>query len=111
MNGGLVNLYASSGRVHAAVSLGARESPELELAAIHPGRDADRCAASGALLLSPAGALRSTPGKAIVSVNDVLAMRDAFAGLPAKKVAIKYSVGGAGRADRSSGELIIRNWR
>lgn len=54
--------------------------------------------------------MRSMQGKAVVTVNDIPEMRRAFAGLPTRRTSIRYSVGGAGRENRASGELIITSW-
>ena len=54
--------------------------------------------------------LRSMQGKAIVSVNDIPEMRAAFKGLTQRRLAIKYTVGAAGRGRAQKGELLIRNW-
>lgn len=54
--------------------------------------------------------LRSIKGKAIVSVNDIPEMREAFAGLTMRRLAIKYSVGGGKKSRAEKGELLIRNW-
>ena len=53
----------------------------------------------------------SMKGKAVVSVNDIPEMRQAFKGHSIKRVGIKYTVGasGTGRAER--GELIISNFK
>lgn len=56
-----------------------------------------------------ASLMRSMKGKAIVSVNDHPAMREAFAGLAMKKLQIKYTVGG-GSKGKKAGELLIWNW-
>lgn len=53
---------------------------------------------------------KSITGKMVISVNDIPAMREAFAGLNMDRVEINYTVGGAGRAKNLTGELIIRNW-
>lgn len=53
---------------------------------------------------------RSAKGPVIISVNDIPEMRQAFNGLNMERVEISYSVGGAGRNKKKSGELIIRNW-
>lgn len=55
--------------------------------------------------------MRSIKGRAVVSVNDIPAMREAFAGLPMQRVAIRYTVGVAGQRGKESGELIIRSWK
>lgn len=54
--------------------------------------------------------LRNIKGKAIVTVNDIPAMRQAFKGLRLKRLNIRYTVGksGAGRKDR--GELVVMNY-
>lgn len=54
--------------------------------------------------------LRNMKGKAIVSVNDIPAMRQAFAGLTMKRLAITYTVGASGKGRKPSGELVIRNF-
>lgn len=54
--------------------------------------------------------LRTMKGKAIVSVNDIPEMRQAFAGLTMKRLAITYTVGAAGRGRKPTGELLIRNF-
>lgn len=54
--------------------------------------------------------LRSMKGKAAVSVNDIPAMRQAFKGLTMKRLAIKYTVGAAGRGRQERGELLITNF-
>ena len=48
--------------------------------------------------------------KAIVSVNDSPVTRQAFKGLTTRRLAIKYSVGAAGRGRGETGELLIRSW-
>lgn len=53
---------------------------------------------------------RTGSGRMVISVNDIPEMRAAFAGLAMQRVEIGYTVGGAGRDQKSSGELIIRNW-
>lgn len=58
-----------------------------------------------------AEAVRGMKGKAVVSVNDVVEMRRAFAGLPMKRVTMRYTVGGMGRGRQLRGELIITNFR
>jgi len=50
-------------------------------------------------------------GKAVVSVNDVPAMRQAFAGFPMTRAAIRYTVGASGKGRKETGELIIRSWK
>lgn len=51
--------------------------------------------------------LRTMKGKAIVSVNDIPEMRQAFAGLTMKRLPITYTVGAARKL---TGELVIRNF-
>lgn len=51
--------------------------------------------------------LRTMKGKAIVSVNDIPEMRQAFAGLTMKRLPITYTVGAARKV---TGELVIRNF-
>lgn len=53
---------------------------------------------------------RSINGKMVISVNDIEPMRTVFAGLPMERLDIRYSVGGAGRGSKVSGELLIRNF-
>ncbi len=53
---------------------------------------------------------KSIKGRMIVSVNDIPAMRQAFAGLEMERLEINYTVGGAGRSKGTAGELLIRNW-
>jgi len=53
--------------------------------------------------------MRTMKGKAILSINDHPAMRDAFSGLRTRRVRIDYLVGGTAKAKRAS-ELIVRNW-
>src|SRR5450830_1867770 len=57
-----------------------------------------------------AEALASVKGRAVVSVNDIPEMREAFKGFPMREVSINYSVGGAGRARAPKGELIVGNF-
>lgn len=54
--------------------------------------------------------LRSMKGKALVSVNDIPAMRQAFKGLAMKRVSINYTVGANGVGRDPKGELLITNW-
>ncbi len=54
--------------------------------------------------------MRSMKGKAVVSVNDIPQMRQAFKGLAMKRLSIRYTVGGAGRGLEPKGELLIRNF-
>lgn len=53
--------------------------------------------------------MRSMQATAIVSVNDIPEMREAFAGLPMKRVATTYTVGNSKAARKPVGELIISN--
>ena len=53
---------------------------------------------------------KSIKGKMIISVNDIPEMRKAFSGLPMQRFEISYTVGGAGRSNTKSGELLIRNF-
>lgn len=53
---------------------------------------------------------KSIKGRMIVSVNDIPAMRQAFAGLEMERLEINYTVGGAGRSKGAARELLIRNW-
>lgn len=57
-----------------------------------------------------AGTMKALKGRAILSINDHPAMRQAFAGLRIQRTTIRYSVGGAKRAKQATGELIVRNW-
>ncbi len=54
--------------------------------------------------------MRNMQGKAIVSVNDIPAMRQAFAGLSMKRLSINYTVCANGRGRDPKGELLIWNW-
>ena len=54
--------------------------------------------------------LRRMKGKAIVTVNDIPEMRQAFDGLTMSRLTIAYSVGRAGKSRKPSGELLIRNF-
>lgn len=56
-----------------------------------------------------AGLMRAMKGCAVVSVNDIPAMREAFAGLPMTRVGIRYTVGKPGNRGGETGELIIRS--
>jgi DNA adenine methylase len=51
---------------------------------------------------------RTIKGKMVISVNDIPAMRKAFAGLPMDSLPISYTVGG-GKGSKAA-ELVIRNW-
>lgn len=53
---------------------------------------------------------RSIKGRMIISVNDIPEMRQAFKGLTMRRLAIKYTVGAAGKGRSEKGELLIRNW-
>lgn len=53
--------------------------------------------------------MRSMQASAIVSVNDIPEMRQAFKGLPMRRVSLAHTVGGAHHG-RGRGELIIRNF-
>lgn len=53
---------------------------------------------------------RTIAGKMVISVNDIPAMRQTFAGLHIETADIRYQIGGAGRAKRT-GELIISNFK
>ncbi|OYZ03514.1 MAG: restriction endonuclease subunit M [Polaromonas sp. 28-63-22] len=53
----------------------------------------------------------SIKGKAVVSVNDIPAMRKAFKGHYIKRVSISYSVGASGCGRGPKGELIITNFK
>lgn len=52
---------------------------------------------------------KSIKGKMIISVNDILEMRQVFDGLNLKSVDINYTIGGSGVKNKSK-ELIIKNW-
>lgn len=54
--------------------------------------------------------IRDLKGKAIVSVNDIPEMRRAFKGFRIQSVKLAYTVGGASRDNKKSGELVIRSW-
>lgn len=53
----------------------------------------------------------SMKGKAVVSVNDIPEMRQAFKGHTIKEVSINYTVGASGRGRAPKGELIICNFK
>jgi len=55
--------------------------------------------------------MRAMKGRAVVTVNDIPAMREAFAGLPMTRVAIRYTVGVPAHRRGEAGELIIRSWK
>lgn len=54
--------------------------------------------------------LRTMKGKALVSVNDIPAMRQAFKGLAMQRLSISYTVGASGRGREAKGELLITNF-
>lgn len=54
--------------------------------------------------------LGSMKGRAVVSVNDIPEMREAFAGLPFKTVKTAYTVGKSAASRKPVGELIIANF-
>lgn len=54
--------------------------------------------------------MHAMKGKAVVTVNDVPEMREAFAGLSMQRVAITYSVAAEIARRRPTGELIVTNW-
>jgi DNA adenine methylase len=58
-----------------------------------------------------AALMGSMKGKAVVSVNDIPAMRLAFKGHHIQRVSIRYSVGASGRGREPKGELIICNFK
>lgn len=58
-----------------------------------------------------AALMGSMKGKAVVSVNDIPAMRKAFKGHQIKRVTISYSVGASGRGREPKGELVICNFK
>lgn len=53
----------------------------------------------------------SMKGKAVVSVNDIPEMRQAFKGHHIKRVSISYTVGASGKGREPKGELIISNFK
>lgn len=57
-----------------------------------------------------AGLMRSMKGKAVVSVNDIPAMRSAFKGLTMRELKIRYTVGSSASARAVKGELLITNF-
>lgn len=57
-----------------------------------------------------AEAARRIKGRMIISVNDIAAMREAFAGLPMDRIEIRYTLAGNDTKTKPSGELIIRSW-
>jgi DNA adenine methylase len=54
--------------------------------------------------------MRSIKGKAVVSVNDIPAMRSAFKGLTMRELKIRYTVGSSQAARSEKGELLITNF-
>ena len=54
-----------------------------------------------------AAVMRSLSGKAVVSVNDIPEMREAFSGLPMQTITTRHTVGRTDRAVRA--ELLIKN--
>lgn len=50
-------------------------------------------------------------GKAVVSVNDIPEMRQAFSGLEMKRLVTNYTVGASGRGREPKGELLITNFK
>ncbi|MFZ2307515.1 MAG: DNA adenine methylase [Rhodoferax sp.] len=50
-------------------------------------------------------------GRAVVSVNDIPQMRQAFAKFPSKRLTISYTVGTSGGARDPKGELLITNFK
>lgn len=58
-----------------------------------------------------ANLMGSMKGKAVVSVNDIPEMRQAFKGHHIKRVSISYTAGASGRGREPKGELIISNFK
>jgi DNA adenine methylase len=54
--------------------------------------------------------MKTIQGRAVVSVNDIPEMRQAFAGLHMRELSIRYSVGGGTKPRRATGELLITNF-
>ena len=54
--------------------------------------------------------LRTMKGKAVISVNDIPEMREAFKGLTIKRLTTKYTGGGTATSRKTSGELLITNF-
>lgn len=52
---------------------------------------------------------KSISGRMIISVNDIPEMRKAFSGLRIADLEIRYTVGGSGRSNSTSRELVILN--
>lgn len=57
-----------------------------------------------------AEAMATMKGKAVLSVNDIPEMRQAFAQFKAKHLTIRYTVGSAGQGRAPKGELLITNF-
>jgi len=55
--------------------------------------------------------LRTMKGKAAVTVNDIPAMRQAFAGLTVKRLNIRYTLGKSGSGRQERGELLVMNYK
>lgn len=53
---------------------------------------------------------KTLQGRFLISVNDIPEMHQAFSGLHIQRVELSYFVGGKGRSNTKSGELIIRNY-
>lgn len=54
--------------------------------------------------------LRTMKGRAIVSVNDIPAMREAFDSLPMKRIELRYTVGSPASRKTPQDELLITNF-
>ena len=54
--------------------------------------------------------MQSMKGQAVVSVNDIPAMREAFLGMKMKELKISYSVGTSAESRKQTGELLITNF-
>ncbi|WP_397436581.1 DNA adenine methylase [Polaromonas sp. UC242_47] len=50
-------------------------------------------------------------GKAVVSVNDIPEMRQAFKGHTMKRITVNYTVGASGKGRDAKGELVISNFK
>lgn len=57
-----------------------------------------------------AKAMRNLRGRAIVSVNDIPEMREAFKGFPIERLEIRYTTGLKDGPRKASGELVVRSW-
>jgi DNA adenine methylase len=55
--------------------------------------------------------LRGMKGKALITVNDIPAMRQAFKGLTMKRLGIRYTVGKSGAGRQERGELVVMNFK